>query len=92
MKKLLSLKPNCSGRLRGPNIVMCNLILDRWDIKLHSRPTMKDLGGGLPALMKELKIPKGFVLYPGKEDYSMGNGIIALSTERILSDPKYPIS
>ena len=58
-----------------------------FEIKLHSSPTQNDVRG-LIACMKDLKLNKGYVLYPGANDYSLGGGITALSAEKVLSDLK----
>lgn len=57
------------------------------EIKLHSAPQKKDVCG-LISCMEDLRLSSGYVLYPGSEDYSLGNGITVLSTEKILSDPR----
>ena len=58
-----------------------------FEIKLHSAPTRKDVPG-LVKGMEDLKLKKGYVLYPGREDYSLGSGITVLSAEKILKNIK----
>ncbi len=57
-----------------------------FEIKLNGSPKPADVPG-LFSCMRDLKIKKGYVLYPGKEDYSLGHGVTALSAEKILSQP-----
>ncbi len=57
-----------------------------FEIKLHSAPKRSD-ARGLISCMEDLRLSRGYVLYPGGEDYSLGDGIRALSTEKILGDP-----
>ena len=57
------------------------------EIKLHSSPSRRD-APGLISCMKDLGLPKGYVLYPGHADYSLGDGITALSTEKLLGAPR----
>jgi len=57
------------------------------EIKLHSAPTSRD-AEALHRCMKDLKLKHGFLIYPGKEAYSLGEGITALPAERILSSPR----
>lgn len=56
------------------------------EIKLHSAPSMRDVPG-LVSCMKDLNIDKGYVLYPGSEEYSLGRGITVLPAEKVLSQP-----
>lgn len=60
------------------------------EIKLHSAPTSRD-AEGLHRCMIDLKLKHGFLIYPGKEAYSLGEGITALPAERILSSPRESI-
>lgn len=57
------------------------------EIKLHSSPSGRDVPG-LVSCMKDLKLDSGYVLYPGGEDYSIGQGITVLSTEKLLAQPQ----
>lgn len=58
-----------------------------FEIKLHSAPT-RQIAPGLRGCMRELKLSKGYVVYPGKESYSLGEGVIALSAAQTLRDPE----
>ena len=58
-----------------------------FEIKLHSAPTAEDVGT-LHRCMRDLKLPRGYLVYSGREHYSLGNGITALSAEKILSRPQ----
>ena len=57
------------------------------EIKRHSAPVGKDVPG-LFSCMGDLKLSRGYVLYPGREDYSLGGGVTVLSTEKILGRPQ----
>ncbi len=57
-----------------------------FEIKLNGNPRREDVPG-IFACMRDLKLDQGYVLYPGKEDYSLGNGVAVLSVEKILSQP-----
>ncbi len=57
------------------------------EIKLHSSPSVRDVPG-LVSCMKDLKLDSGYVLYPGGEDYSIGQGITVLSTKKLLAQPQ----
>lgn len=54
-----------------------------FEIKLHSSPS-KNMTKGILTCMKDLNIDKGFILYPGKETYSLGNSIIAFPVNQLL--------
>jgi predicted AAA+ superfamily ATPase len=58
-----------------------------FEIKLHSAPTGQD-ADGLRRCMKDLKLSRGYLIYPGKTTYSLGEGITALPAEKILSSPQ----
>jgi predicted AAA+ superfamily ATPase len=58
-----------------------------FEIKLNSAPTAQD-ANGLRRCMKDLKLPRGYLIYPGKTSYSLGEKITALSAEKILSSPQ----
>lgn len=55
------------------------------EIKLHSSPTRNDMRS-LWICMDDLKLKVGYVLYPGKRSYSLGNGVIALPIEKFLNE------
>ena len=57
------------------------------EIKLHSSPSRRDVPG-LVSCMKDLKLNRGYVLYPGEEEYSIGEGITVVSTERLIAQPE----
>jgi len=57
-----------------------------FEIKLHTSPTKRD-AKGLISCMKDLDLQSGYVLYPGVENYSLGDGISVISTEHLLSNP-----
>lgn len=78
---------NCKGNGGGfAYRNKCGAIIP-FEIKLHSAPKKKDVPG-LVSCMEDLRLSSGYVLYPGKEDYSLGNGIVALSVEKILGDAR----
>ncbi len=57
-----------------------------FEIKLHSAPAREDV----PALrrcMRDLRLPRGYVIYPGRERYSLGDGVLALPAEQALLRP-----
>jgi hypothetical protein len=58
-----------------------------FEIKLHSAPGAQD-GDGLRRCMKDLKLPRGYLLYPGRTSYSLGEQVTALSAEKVLSSPQ----
>jgi len=58
-----------------------------FEIKLHTSPKLNDVRG-LVACMHDLKLEKGYVICRGKEDYSLGAGIIALSAGTLLASPQ----
>lgn len=62
-----------------------------FEIKLHSSPSRQDLPG-LFSCMKDLKLARGYVLYPGKEDYSVGSGVKALSFRNLFVSPRRLLS
>ncbi len=57
-----------------------------FEIKLRSSPTKAE-ATNLISCMKDLRIPRGYLLYPGMESYSLGEGVTVLPTESILGDP-----
>jgi predicted AAA+ superfamily ATPase len=56
-----------------------------FEIKLHSAPS-KAMVPGLLSCMKDLGLSKGYVLYPGDTDYSIGQGMMVLSVGKVLAD------
>jgi predicted AAA+ superfamily ATPase len=58
-----------------------------FEIKLHSSPSRQDLPG-LFSCMRDLRLERGYVLYPGEEDYSVGNGVKVLPFGNIFSSPR----
>lgn len=38
--------------------------------------------------MQDLAVEKGYVVYPGKETYSMGKGITAVGAMEVLQNPE----
>ncbi|MBF0432046.1 MAG: DUF4143 domain-containing protein, partial [Fibrobacteria bacterium] len=61
------------------------------EIKLSKSPN-KNMTKGLHAFMKDMKLRKGYVIYPGKECYSLGHGIHTLPLHDFLMDPRAFIS
>lgn len=57
-----------------------------FEIKLHTSPTKRD-AKGLISCMKDLDLQSGYILYPGVENYSLGDSISVISTEHLLSNP-----
>jgi len=58
-----------------------------FEIKLHSAPTAKDVNA-LRRCMKDLKLSRGYLIYPGRTTYSLGDRITAMPAEKILSSPQ----
>ncbi len=58
-----------------------------FEIKLHSAPTAGD-AVTLLQCMRDLNLPGGYLVHSGRQHYSLGNGITALSAEQILSRPQ----
>ena len=57
-----------------------------FEIKLHSAPTGED-AAPLRRCLRDLRLRQGYVLYPGRQAYSLGDGIRALPVEQILRRP-----
>ncbi len=55
-----------------------------FEVKLHHSPGA-DVTRGLRACFEDLGVARGYVVYPGREDYSLGRGIMALAAPRLLS-------
>lgn len=58
-----------------------------FEIKLHSAPRAED-ARGLQRCMMDLGLQRGYVVYPGRESYSLGGGVTALPAERLLARPE----
>lgn len=58
-----------------------------FEIKLHSAPRAED-ARGLLRCMSALRLPRGYLVYPGAEPYSLGHGVTALPAERLLAHPE----
>lgn len=58
-----------------------------FEFKLNSAPDSSSLKG-LRNCMTDLGLAKGYVVYPGREDYSLGKGITALSADLLVRDAK----
>ena len=58
-----------------------------FEIKLHSAPTAQD-AGTLQQCMRDLNLSGGYLVHSGRQHYSLGNGVTALSAELILSRPQ----
>jgi predicted AAA+ superfamily ATPase len=58
-----------------------------FEIKLHSAPTAHD-AASLRQSMRQLHLTHGYLIHSGRENYSLGNGVAALSAEHVLSRPR----
>jgi hypothetical protein len=58
-----------------------------FEIRLHSAPTPQE-AQGLRRCMQDLGLSRGYLIYPGATNYSLGSGITALSASRLLSRPQ----
>jgi len=58
-----------------------------FEIKLRSTPTIDDARGVLTC-MKDLGLRRGYVIYPGREAYSLGHQVTALPADQLLSQPQ----
>lgn len=58
-----------------------------FEIKLHSAPTASD-ATALRQCLQQLNLPHGYLIHSGPENYSLGNGVTALSAEHLLSHPQ----
>lgn len=56
------------------------------EVKLHSAPGA-DSATGLRHCMHDLGLKRSWLIYPGRESYSLGNGITAVPAEQALSPP-----
>jgi hypothetical protein len=59
---------------------------DRWN-SLRQMMDHAQEARGLERCMRDLRLERGYVIYPGNEDYSLGAGIMALGAEKLLSNP-----
>jgi predicted AAA+ superfamily ATPase len=57
------------------------------EIKLQSAPRSED-GLAVRRCMHDLGCRRGYVVYPGTDDYSLGGGVTALSASRLLAKPQ----
>lgn len=57
------------------------------EIKLHSSPTAQD-AASLVQCMRDLKLARGYLVHSGRQHYSLGSGVTALSAEMILTEPR----
>ncbi len=57
-----------------------------FEVKLHSAPG-PDAARGIWRCMSDLKLPRGYVVYPGRERYSLGRGVVALPARSLLGRP-----
>jgi hypothetical protein len=57
------------------------------EIKLHSAPRA-DEARGLIRCMETLRLPRGYLVYPGRERYSLGDGVTALPAGPLLARPQ----
>ena len=58
-----------------------------FEMKLHSAPGRDDVPG-LRRCLRDLDLPREYVLYPGRERYSLGDGVFALPAEATLARPR----
>lgn len=57
-----------------------------FEIKLHSAPGDAE-ARSLRRCMADLGLKRGYVLYPGKDDYSLGGGVKVLGVPGLLASP-----
>jgi hypothetical protein len=57
-----------------------------FEAKLHSSPG-PDEARGVRRCMADLGLSRGYVVYPGRERYSLGHGVTALPAESFLARP-----
>ena len=58
-----------------------------FEIRLHSAPTPHD-AEGLRRCMRDLGLSRGYLIYPGPRNYSLGSNITALSAGGLLGRPQ----
>ncbi len=56
-----------------------------FEIKLHSAPG-KNMVKGMQSCMTDLKIDKGYVVYPGEETYSLKDNITVIPVKKVLKE------
>jgi hypothetical protein len=70
-----------------------DLLMDvggRWvpfEIRLHSAPTPQE-AQALRRCMQDLRLSRGYLIYPGPRNYSLGSNITALSASGLLCRPQ----
>jgi predicted AAA+ superfamily ATPase len=70
-----------------------DLLVDRgsqqvpFEIKLQSAPQAHD-ARGLRKCMETLRAPRGYLVYPGRERYSLGGGVTAMPAGPLLARPE----
>jgi predicted AAA+ superfamily ATPase len=57
-----------------------------FEIKLSKSPEKKT-AIGLRSFIKDLNLKKGFIIYPGIDSYSLGEGVFTLPVDNFLKDP-----
>lgn len=58
-----------------------------FEIKLHSTPDGDDVRG-LRVCMADLGLARGYVIYPGRERYSLGRGVTVVPAGDLLASPR----
>jgi predicted AAA+ superfamily ATPase len=58
-----------------------------FEFKLHSAPG-PDQARGLRRCMADLRLDRGYIVYPGGERYSVGGGVTVLPAEGLLARPE----
>lgn len=58
-----------------------------FEAKLHSAPGA-DEARGLRRCMADLGLPRGYVVHPGRERYSLGQGVTAMPAAVLLAGPR----
>jgi len=58
-----------------------------FEVRLHSAPTPHE-AQGLRRCMQDLGLSRGYLIYPGATNYSLGASITALSASRLLIRPQ----
>ena len=53
---------------------------------MHSAPVSQE-GEGLRRLLRSLQLKQGYLIYPGRQAYSLGKGVTALPAGKILFRP-----
>ena len=75
--------------LSSKRLVLVDLGTEKipFEIKLHSAPTAHD-AAMLRQCMHQLNLTRGYLIHSGRENYSLGKGVTALSAEQVLSRPQ----